>query len=58
VQARRNLIARYQIGIAINYCEGAVPEKELQLSGQENVIEQNGQDLCPPDYPWPPGFRK
>jgi hypothetical protein len=58
VQARRNLIARYQIGIAINYCEGAVPQKELQLSGQENVIEQNGQDLCPPDYPWPPGFRK
>ncbi|MEM2126154.1 MAG: hypothetical protein QXQ53_07145 [Candidatus Methanosuratincola sp.] len=63
VQANRNLIARYQIGMAIdlsvtsNDCRAATVE-ELQLSGQENVIEQNGQDLCPPDYPWPPGFRK
>ncbi|MEM4284427.1 MAG: right-handed parallel beta-helix repeat-containing protein [Candidatus Caldarchaeum sp.] len=30
-----------------------------QLEGEENEIEGNlGSDLCPPDYPWPPGFRK
>jgi hypothetical protein len=63
LQANRNLIARYQIGVAmnlsmaVNQCRGATVE-ELHLSGQENVIEQNDQDLCPPDYPWPPGFRK
>lgn len=62
-QISRNIIARYQLGIAINLsvtenqCILASGE-ELQLSGQDNVIEQNGQDLCPADYPWPPGFRK
>lgn len=57
VQTDRNIIAQYQVGVSIDFCEGA-PQEALQLSGQENVIEQNGQDLCPADYPWPPGFRK
>lgn len=59
VTANRNIIARYGKGIAIggSLCEVGQGEW-LQLSGQENVIEQNNQDLCPPDYPWPPGFRK
>jgi len=27
--------------------------------GMDNEIKDNGKgDLCPPDYPWPPGFRK
>ncbi len=30
----------------------------LQIVGQQNELRDNGQDLCPPDYPWPPGFRK
>ncbi len=30
-----------------------------QLEGEGNEIESNlRSDLCPPDYPWPPGFRK
>ncbi len=59
VTANRNIIARYEKGIAIggSLCEVG-QEEWLQLSGQGNVIEQNDQDLCPSDYPWPPGFRK
>ncbi|MCX8104198.1 MAG: hypothetical protein N3E42_07265, partial [Candidatus Bipolaricaulota bacterium] len=27
--------------------------------GWDNEIRENGKaDLCPPDYPWPPGFRR
>jgi hypothetical protein len=26
------------------------------IRGIDNEIHDNGQDLCPPDYPWPPGF--
>lgn len=30
-----------------------------QLKGEGNEIEGNlGSNLCPPDYPWPSGFRK
>jgi parallel beta-helix repeat protein len=30
-----------------------------QVRGKDNVIIDNEKgDLCPPDYPWPPGFRK
>jgi hypothetical protein len=30
-----------------------------EISGSGNVFRDNGKgDLCPPDYPWPPGFRK
>lgn len=42
------------------------PEEELpvlksapiRIFGGGNEFHNNGQDLCPPDYPWPPGFRK
>ncbi len=31
----------------------------IQILGKGNELQSNGQgDLCPPDYPWPPGFRK
>jgi nitrous oxidase accessory protein NosD len=34
-------------------------EKFQCIEGQENWIVDSGQaDLCPADYPWPPGFRK
>ncbi len=56
VEVHHNVIVRYQKGVAIGYrCDAA---QLLQISGQLNIIEQNGQDLCPADYPWPPGFRK
>jgi len=30
-----------------------------QLTGEGNEVQGNFRaDLCPPDYPWPPGFRK
>ncbi|MEM4302094.1 MAG: hypothetical protein QW570_08340 [Candidatus Caldarchaeum sp.] len=62
IEVNRNVIIRYKAGVAIgslirDQCEGALPG-ELELSGQDNVIEQNVQDLCPADHPWPPGFRK
>jgi hypothetical protein len=28
------------------------------LTGSDNEIRDNERDLHPPDYPWPPGFRK
>lgn len=29
------------------------------FTGYSNTIQDNGKaDLCPPDYPWPPGFRR
>ncbi len=31
----------------------------IQILGRSNKLQDNGKgDLCPPDYPWPPGFRK
>lgn len=30
----------------------------IQIFGGGNEFHNNGQDLCPLDYPWPPGFRK
>jgi len=30
----------------------------IHTFGGNNEFHNNGQDLCPPDYPWPPGFRK
>jgi hypothetical protein len=36
-----------------------IPPFEGKLTGRDNKIEDNElRDLCPPDYPWPPGFRK
>ncbi|MEM4284079.1 MAG: right-handed parallel beta-helix repeat-containing protein [Candidatus Caldarchaeum sp.] len=35
------------------------PPFEGELTGSNNEIRDNEfADLCPPDYPWPPGFRK
>ncbi|MCS7274529.1 MAG: right-handed parallel beta-helix repeat-containing protein [Candidatus Bipolaricaulota bacterium] len=35
------------------------PPFEGKLTGVNNEIHENEfADLCPPDYPWPPGFRK
>ncbi len=35
------------------------PLFEGKLAGSNNEIRDNEfADLCPPDYPWPPGFRK
>ncbi len=31
-------------------------EKSIQLIGEENHFVDNHQDLCPPQYPWPPNF--
>jgi hypothetical protein len=31
----------------------------IQILGRSNKLLDNSKgDLCPPDYPWPPGFRK
>ncbi|MEM4402422.1 MAG: right-handed parallel beta-helix repeat-containing protein [Candidatus Caldarchaeum sp.] len=57
-------------GVAILQ-EGCVPEdpfvevfivsqpQALNIAGERNLFKDNGKgDLCPPDYPWPPGFSK
>jgi hypothetical protein len=32
---------------------------DLEITGNGNNFRNNGKgDLCPPNYPWPPGFRK
>jgi hypothetical protein len=32
---------------------------DLEITGNGNNFRNNGKgDLCPPDYPWPPGFKK
>ncbi|HIC96359.1 TPA: hypothetical protein EYP12_07025 [Candidatus Bipolaricaulota bacterium] len=50
---------KYGIVLALAPCiEGL--DRELLFRGQilgiDNEIHDNGQDLCPEDYPWPEGF--
>jgi len=33
-------------------------EKSIQVIGEGNRFVSNYQDLCPPQYPWPPSFRE
>lgn len=33
-------------------------EKSIQLIGEDNKFAGNHRDLCPPQYPWPPSFKK
>jgi nitrous oxidase accessory protein NosD len=54
-----NEIVRNGMGVRLGLppCTGF--EQELfsgQVLGKDNEIHDNGQDLCPEDYPWPPGF--
>lgn len=42
-------------GIKIEHAEAAM--RALSIAGEGNEFSENGQDLCPPDYPWPEGFR-
>lgn len=47
-----HLLALYIASMLIN-------QSHIAFMEQSNKIEGNGEaDLCPPDYPWPPGFRK
>jgi len=53
--------SRYGIALYQKPCFGEVAaELEFQgkVLGGSNELSENGQDLCPADYPWPPGFRK
>jgi len=52
-------------GVAINGFSCRVREGDIRalrsgepevVEGQDNEIHDNGDDLCPDDYPWPPGF--
>ncbi len=54
---------RYGVAIADPACpidpELPLPKSSpIQIFGGSNEFHNNGQDLCPADYPWPPGFRK
>ncbi len=35
-----------------------VKSAPIQIIGGGNEFQNNGQDLCHADYPWPPGFRR
>jgi parallel beta-helix repeat protein len=55
---------RYGISLYLEPCYDIVPiasaiEFKGEVSGEANELSANkAGDLCPPDYPWPPGFRK
>ena len=60
----------YGIAITLKECLRGMRDEDLRFillssssdvifTGRDNDIKDNGKgDLCPPDYPWPPGFRK
>jgi len=71
VEISHNWIVNNRVGAAYSlsgasaaesgYCQffKEIPPFEGKLTGRDNKIEDNElSDLCPPDYPWPPGFRK
>jgi hypothetical protein len=63
VELMRNRISQNEeCGIAAHrYVEGKKVYEMFtgELTGEGNEVQGNLQaDLCPPDYPWPPGFRK
>ncbi len=65
-----NIVRNQEYGIMIlkKECLTSLPHPELALGresafirilGGDNELGENLKgDLCPPDYPWPPGFRK
>jgi hypothetical protein len=61
---RENVIEENSKGIALYLpsCLGAGMTLEFRfegmITGADNLFSYNEQDLCPPDYPWPPGFLK
>jgi hypothetical protein len=45
--------------LSIYLVSSGIKRSHIAFMEQSNKIEGNGEaDLCPPDYPWPPGFRK
>jgi parallel beta-helix repeat protein len=64
-ELRENIISNNDNGIALFLppCSPISPYDVTafrgKIQGRDNVITDNKKgDLCPPDYPWPPGFRK
>jgi len=54
---------KYGVELALPPCISISPQDEIAfqgiIRGSENVISNNEEgDLCPADYPWPPGFKK
>jgi len=68
VEISHNWIVNNRVGAAYSLFAAAnawdcqleeIPPFEGKLTGRDNKIEDNElRDFCPPDYPWPPGFRK
>ncbi len=61
---RNQILNNSEYGIAL-YQKPCFEQVATELTfqgrvlGEANELSGNGQgDLCPPDYPWPPGFRK
>ncbi len=51
----------YGIALYLQPCFDLIPPIlafQGEVLGEANELSGNSQDLCPPDYPWPPGFRK
>jgi hypothetical protein len=68
VEISHNWIVNNRVGAAYSLFAAAnawdcqleeITPFEGKLTGRDNKIEDNElRDFCPPDYPWPPGFRK
>jgi hypothetical protein len=68
VEISHNWIVNNRVGAAYSLFAAAnawdcqleeIPPFEGKLTGRDNKIEDNElRDFCPPDYPWPAGFRK
>jgi len=51
--------SQYGIALYQKPCFNTESTFQGKVLGGSNELSGNGQgDLCPPDYPWPPGFRK
>ncbi len=60
-----HLFGNREYGVAIRTARCPMPELEkleslpIQVEGFGNEMRDNAKgDLCPADYPWPPGFKK
>jgi hypothetical protein len=66
VHLENNVIADHKDwGVALTQCYSRYIRVTPQITGRNNEIPEKDQPrankqgaLCPPDYPWPPGFRK
>jgi len=53
-----NTFVRSGCGVQVHMAQGVDLKEIYRINGVENEFRENQQDLCPPDFPWPPDFVK